>query len=246
MTEPSTFRRLWQPPGRYEDRATDRRVTFLELFFDLVFVVVVSQLARRLAAHPSWSGVGWFVFLFYAVWSSWLNGTLYHDLHATNDLSVRVFTFGQMLAVAVMAVFIGDIPGDGATGFALAYAVNTFDPGHPLVPHGPARPSPPGRFVPVLGGLPSRDRPIRRQRRVRRAAAVLAVGGGAGRRSGGVGDRHVPVEATRDPSRRHTPPDDALADRTDGAVRHHRPRRGHRGGGDRHGRRPSARGRGAS
>src|SRR4029453_7315102 len=97
MTEPSTFRRLWQPPGRYEDRATDRRVTFLELFFDLVFVVVISQLARRLAAHPSWSGVGWFVFLFYAVWSSWLNGTLYHDLHTTNDVSVRVFTFGQML-----------------------------------------------------------------------------------------------------------------------------------------------------
>ena len=126
MAEPSTFRRLWQPPGRYEDRSTDRRVTFLELFFDLVFVVVISQLARRLAAHPSWSGVGWFVFLFYAVWSSWLNGTLYHDLHTTNDVSVRIFTFAQMLAVAVMAVFIGDIPGKGSTGFALAYAANTF------------------------------------------------------------------------------------------------------------------------
>jgi low temperature requirement protein LtrA len=37
-------------------------VTFLELFFDLVFVVVISQLAHRLAEHPSWSGVGWFVY----------------------------------------------------------------------------------------------------------------------------------------------------------------------------------------
>jgi low temperature requirement protein LtrA len=126
MTAPSTFRRLWQPPGRYEDRPSDRRVTFLELFFDLVFVVVISQLALRLAAHPTWSGVGWFVFLFYAVWSSWTNGTLYHDLHGTNDVSVRVFTFSQMLAVAVMAVYIGDVPGEGATGFALAFAANTF------------------------------------------------------------------------------------------------------------------------
>jgi low temperature requirement protein LtrA len=125
MRPGSTFRRLWQPPGRYEDRAVDRRVTFLELFFDLVFVVVVSQLARRLAAHTSWSGIGWFVFLFYAVWSCWLNGTLYHDLHTTNDVSVRVFTFAQMLAVAVMAVFVGDVPGEGAAGFALAYAANT-------------------------------------------------------------------------------------------------------------------------
>ena len=126
MSEPSILRRMWQPPGRYEDRALDRRVTFLELFFDLVFVVVISQLGRRLSGHPSWAGVGWFVFLFYAVWSCWLNGTLYHDLHTTNDVSVRVFTFAQMLAVALMAVFVGDVPGDGATGFALAYAANTL------------------------------------------------------------------------------------------------------------------------
>jgi low temperature requirement protein LtrA len=91
-------------------------VTFLELFFDLVFVVVIAQLAQQLAAHPSWSGVGWFVLLFYAVWSSWINGTLYYDLHGTNDVSVRMFTFLQMLAVAVMAVFVRDVPGDGAPG----------------------------------------------------------------------------------------------------------------------------------
>ena len=65
MSEASTFRRLWQPPGRFEDRPRDRRVTFLELFFDLVFVVVISQLAHRLAGHVGWAGVGWFVFLFY-------------------------------------------------------------------------------------------------------------------------------------------------------------------------------------
>jgi low temperature requirement protein LtrA len=120
----SAWLRLWQPPARFEDRSTDRRVTFLELFFDLVFVVVISQLAHRLATHPSWEGVGWFVFLFYAVWSSWINGTLYHDMHTTDDLSVRVFTFAQMLTVAVMAAFIGDVPGEGSAGFALSYAAN--------------------------------------------------------------------------------------------------------------------------
>jgi low temperature requirement protein LtrA len=118
----SAARRFWSPPARFEDRPTDRRVTFLELFFDLVFVVVIAQLAQRLAAHPSWSGVGWFEFLFYAVWSSWINGTLYYDLHGTNDVSVRLFTFLQMLAVAVMAVFVRDVPGDGAHGFALGTA----------------------------------------------------------------------------------------------------------------------------
>lgn len=120
----TTPRRLWLPPARYADRPTDRRVSFLELFFDLVFVVIVAQLAHRLAAHPDWVGVGWFMFLFYAVWSSWTNGTLYYDLHGTDDVSVRVFTFAQMLAVAVMGVFVADVPGEGSTGFALAYAAN--------------------------------------------------------------------------------------------------------------------------
>jgi low temperature requirement protein LtrA len=121
-----TFRRWWQPPGRYEDRPVDRRVTFLELFFDLVFVVLISQLAHRLAEHPTWSGVGWFVFLFYAVWSSWINGTYYYDLHGTDDVSVRVFTFTQMLTVSVMAVFAGSVPGSGSEGFAVAYGFNSL------------------------------------------------------------------------------------------------------------------------
>jgi low temperature requirement protein LtrA len=119
-------RRLWSHPARFADRPSDRRVTFLDLFFDLVFVVVIAQLAQRLAGHTSWPGVGWFVFLFYAVWSSGINGTLYYDLHGTNDVSVRAFTFLQMLAVALMAVFVGDVPGQGAPGFALGFAANTF------------------------------------------------------------------------------------------------------------------------
>ena len=126
MTSNPAFRRLWRPPGRFEDRDPHRSVSFLELFFDLVFVAVIAQLAHRLADHPSWEGIGWFVFLFYAVWSSWLNGTLYHDLHGTNDLSIRVFTFAQMLAVAVMAVHAGNVPGDGTAGFAIGYAANGF------------------------------------------------------------------------------------------------------------------------
>jgi low temperature requirement protein LtrA len=126
MQRAGAFRRLWQRPARFEDRPADRRVSFLELFFDLVFVVLIAQLAHRLAEHPSWSGVGWFVFLFYAVWSSWSNGTLYHDLHGTDDVSARVFTFGQMLAVAVMAAYVADVPGSGSAGFAVGFAVNTL------------------------------------------------------------------------------------------------------------------------
>lgn len=126
MTSRASLRRLWRPPARFEDRDPERRVSFLELFFDLVFVAVIAQLAHSLADDVTWASVGWFVFLFYAVWSSWINGTLYHDLHGTDDLSIRIFTFAQMLAVALMAVHAGDVPGVGADGFAIGYAANTL------------------------------------------------------------------------------------------------------------------------
>lgn len=145
MSTVTGLRRLWRPPGRFEDRDPERSVTFLELFFDLVFVAVIAQLAHALAGNPTWVGVGWFVFLFYAVWSSWINGTLYHDLHGVDDLSTRVFTFAQMLTVALMAVHAGDVPGEGADGFAIGYAANTlilvalwFRTGHHDPHHRPA------------------------------------------------------------------------------------------------------------
>jgi len=49
----SVARRLWSPPARFADRPTERRVTFLELFFDLVFVVVIhsSDGASRAIRH---------------------------------------------------------------------------------------------------------------------------------------------------------------------------------------------------
>jgi len=58
----SVARRLWSPPARFADRPTERRVTFLELFFDLVFVVVIHSsdgtrgpsvmVGRRIARVP--------------------------------------------------------------------------------------------------------------------------------------------------------------------------------------------------
>lgn len=119
-------RRIWQPPVRIQERRSqEHSVQFLELFYDLVFVVLVAQLAHRLSEHPSWSGFGWFGLLLFAVWTSWLNGSYYHDAHGTDDLSIRILTFSLMITVAVMAVFAGDIPGEGASGFALAYAANS-------------------------------------------------------------------------------------------------------------------------
>src|SRR5687767_2038616 len=122
MLERIRFRRWWQPPHPASQHPEERRITFLELFYDLVYVVIIAQLSHALAGNISLAGIGIFLFLFIIVWWAWFNGAMYHDLHGNNDIRTRVFTFLQMLMVAAMAVFAHNAIGEGAVGFALSYA----------------------------------------------------------------------------------------------------------------------------
>lgn len=115
------FRLWWQVPRRAGDRIKHRQVSFLELFYDLVYVVLIAQLSHQLANDISWIGIGKFAFLFIMVWWSWVNGTSYHDVHGNNDIRTRVFTFLQMFAVISMAIFAHDAIGENSIGFAISY-----------------------------------------------------------------------------------------------------------------------------
>lgn len=116
------FRSWWQPPRRAGDRIEHRQVTFLELFYDLVYVALIAQLSHSLSSHIGWAALGSFAFLFVIVWWAWLNGSLYHDIHGNNDIRTRVLTFLQMFSVVAMAIFAHDALGESSVGFALSYA----------------------------------------------------------------------------------------------------------------------------
>ena len=47
----------------------DQSVTFVELFFDLVFVFSVTQVAGLLHHHLDWTGLGQAVLVFWLVWT---------------------------------------------------------------------------------------------------------------------------------------------------------------------------------
>jgi low temperature requirement protein LtrA len=122
MLERIRFRRWWKPPRATSDRPEERRVTYLELFYDLVYVVIIAELSHSLSEEISLAKIGTFSFLFIIVWWAWFNGAMYHDLHGNNDIRTRVFTFLQMFTVAALAVYAHDALGTGSAGFALAYA----------------------------------------------------------------------------------------------------------------------------
>ena len=54
-----------------------RRATWMELFYDLVFVVAVAQLGARLSEDHSFVGVLEFVGLFIPVWWAWVGQALF-------------------------------------------------------------------------------------------------------------------------------------------------------------------------
>jgi low temperature requirement protein LtrA len=123
----ATERDRWLVPPRLRtiaDETEERRATWLELFFDLVFVVAIAELSQQLAVDHSAEGFLRFAGLFVPVWVAWQGYSFYADRFDTDDLLFRLAYFAAMLAIAAMAVLIGDVAhGDASAGFAVSYVV---------------------------------------------------------------------------------------------------------------------------
>jgi low temperature requirement protein LtrA len=111
------------PPRPHGDVGYSRDVSFLELFYDLVYVVVIGQAAHHFADHPDWAGVRDFTVVFGLIWLAWFNGTLWHELHGREDGRSRLYIFAQMGLIALLAVFAGAAAGSDGTSFAIVYSV---------------------------------------------------------------------------------------------------------------------------
>src|SRR4051794_35751786 len=108
-----------QPPRLrvIEDAEAERRATWLELFFDLVFVVAIAELAGVLHDTPDWGGFAHLVRLSVPVIWVWMNFIFYADQFDTDDVPYRLAVFAGMLASAALAVSLPP----AASGFVLAY-----------------------------------------------------------------------------------------------------------------------------
>ncbi len=107
-------RRFWQPPRAHGDVIEDRTVSFLELFYDLVYVVLIAGAAATLAHGITWRSVGEFLAIFGLIWLAWVNSTTLYDLHGREDLRTRTCVFIQMLLAALLAVFVATRPASRA------------------------------------------------------------------------------------------------------------------------------------
>ena len=111
------------PPRAHGEVLPDRRVSYVELFYDLVFVVVVARAAHALAQDVTARGVGTFIVIFAMVWILWFNGTLYYELHGRDDGRTRTFVFLEMTLLAILAVFTDGAGGEYGRQFATVFSI---------------------------------------------------------------------------------------------------------------------------
>ncbi len=106
---------------RKTDPDEEVRVSFVELFFDLVFVFAITELSHRLLAHLDVQGAAQTLVLFLAIWWVWI-----YTSWATNRLDpdrapVRIAVLAMMLGGLVLSSSVSKSFDESGLMFACAY-----------------------------------------------------------------------------------------------------------------------------
>ncbi|MFK3985107.1 low temperature requirement protein A [Micromonospora sp. NPDC050397] len=112
---------LLRPP------ASSGRATFVELFFDLAFVVALTRVSQRfadLSDDTGWAlatGFGRTLLLFLALWLIWSHTTWITSRYEPEQSIIQAIVVGTMFAGLVMAVTLPRAMEERALPFAVAY-----------------------------------------------------------------------------------------------------------------------------
>jgi low temperature requirement protein LtrA len=99
----------------------DQSTTFIELFFDLVFVYAVTQTVSLVHQELSWAGVAHAVIVFWLVWWAWTQFTWALNSADTTHPAVEAVMLAATAIAFLMAVTIPDAFGDAGGWFATTY-----------------------------------------------------------------------------------------------------------------------------
>ncbi|BDX07160.1 low temperature requirement protein A [Planctobacterium marinum] len=116
---------MWRAPQHHMDaeHAHDH-VHWVELFYDLIHVVIIFLLGNYLSHHLTVEGFFIFAGLFTAVWFAWADSSVFNSLYVSTDFKHRLIMSSQIITAMVMAASIPHIHDKGWMFFALGYAAN--------------------------------------------------------------------------------------------------------------------------
>jgi low temperature requirement protein LtrA len=99
------------------------QVTPLELFFDLVFVLAITQCTALMSHHPTWSGLVQGLLVLGMLWWSWVGYAWLTSVIDPEEGAVRLVMFGAMAALLIVSLCVPEAFGSLALTFALVFGV---------------------------------------------------------------------------------------------------------------------------
>jgi low temperature requirement protein LtrA len=100
---------------------TDTSVKPLELFFDLVFVLALTQCTQLMADDPTWEGLARGLLVLGVLWWSWVGYSWLTSVVDPEEGLVRFAIFGAMAALLVVSLCVPEAFDDLGLLFACAY-----------------------------------------------------------------------------------------------------------------------------
>jgi low temperature requirement protein LtrA len=101
--------------------ATEKRVTWTELFFDLVVVFAITQIAARLHTDHDWPSVGAALIVFVPIYWAWVGTSVHANLHDTDNAIDRAGILALALCALFMAIAVPEAYGSRGALFGVAY-----------------------------------------------------------------------------------------------------------------------------
>ncbi len=101
---------------------TGKRVSYVELYLDLVFVLAVGRLAHLIVAHPDKSHVAIAFGLFLTLWWTWIGFAVLYNRHGADSPRQRLLFLAGSIPAGVAAVAIDPAAAGDSTVFVLSLA----------------------------------------------------------------------------------------------------------------------------
>jgi low temperature requirement protein LtrA len=106
-----------------EIRREDERVTPLELFFDLVFVLAITQCTGLMSHDQSWSGLVQGLLILGVLWWAWVGYAWLTSVIDPEALAIRGVIFLAMAVMLIVSICVQEAFGNLALTFALGIGV---------------------------------------------------------------------------------------------------------------------------
>jgi low temperature requirement protein LtrA len=104
-------------------RGETASVTPLELFFDLIFVLALTQCTALMAHEPTWLGLAKGTMVLGMLWWSWVGYSWLTSVIDPEEGPVRIAMFAAMASFLVASLCVPEVYGDLGLLFAASYGV---------------------------------------------------------------------------------------------------------------------------